>query len=183
MSDVLDRLNEHAESMGWERVPAHAIERDYADNHSEVFKFVDRRPYEQVRMTHDRAMQANKVFAEAPYIGETPQQYDRRLVKALAKHSPSYEKFSTFQKIPDSLYFDGKDEYGKPMPGIRTTVMREALEGPARRNELVEIKLQGPHGTGYSEYEGSMAWLDTYKAGGFVSPVCVNGVPHTLPVA
>jgi hypothetical protein len=154
-----------------QRVSMHPIEKDFHDEYSENFNAVDRRPYELVRMQHDRALQANREHAAAPYIGETPQQYDRRLTQQQMKHATTYPVMGTLQKVDGKLYRD-----------MQATIMREALQAPARRGELVPIKFTDSAGRVITEYEGTMDWLNQFKAPVEKGDICYNGKACKPPV-
>ncbi|MEM5382621.1 hypothetical protein VSR68_03320 [Paraburkholderia phymatum] len=170
MSEVLESRIEATGPETTVRVPAHRIDLDWACPASETFRKIPRAPFEAVRMEYDRALQANNQLVDYPYVGESVDLYRRRLATALMPHAVTYPAMK-LEKINGKLFRD-----------IEQTVLKEAIEKPARDGRLVEIKLKDRSGRAYSEYEGSMGcWLNQFKGPVMASPILVPGGARRSP--
>ncbi|CAD6525953.1 hypothetical protein ACFQ3P_13795 [Paraburkholderia sabiae] len=165
MSRGYDLKQDEVEEIRKRPVEHHKITRDYMGNNPQDFMGKDRKPFEQVRDELDRVLQANRVVAIYPQADETPATYERRLLQKLMPHGTTWPVMASLKKTPDDVYFDHIDEKTKkPVDGMRTTVLREAMQAPERRGELVEIHLKDRAGRDIVEFEGDMsAWMNQFK--------------------
>lgn len=120
---------------------------DYEWTPGEAFGF------ERVRMRCDRALQATKTLPTVPQRNESVTTYERRLLGELKAHAPSCKRY------------DFSWGTAEQVAEIAPKLLREAIEAPKRRGELVEIKLRDRSGRIVSEFEGSKScWLGQFKA-------------------
>lgn len=150
-----------------ETVLEHPMQADHRGPDFASLNYGERLPFYATRDRLDRALQANKIHPEYPRDGETPELYERRLTRSLMPHATTYQPMK-LDRIPTDLFRD-----------IQKTVLTEALQGPARRNELVPIKSRDRVGREIVEYEGRLScWLNEFKAPGWRGPITIDGVPQ-----
>ncbi|MFL9915050.1 hypothetical protein PQR75_06540 [Paraburkholderia fungorum] len=126
-----------------------------------------RLPFYEVRDKFDRVLQANKMYPLKPQEGETPELYERRLTRELMPHATSYAPMK-LDKIPADIFRD-----------IEKTVVKEAMQAPARRGELVPVRFKDRVGREVTEFEGRMScWLGQFRGPCLATGVCLDGVPQ-----
>ncbi|WP_144139112.1 hypothetical protein [Paraburkholderia sp. BCC1884] len=123
--------------------------------------------FRKVRADLDRVIQANRVTLDSPQVGETPQTYERRVIRDLMPHATSYSPMK-LDKLPAELFRD-----------IKRTVVAEAMQAPARRGELVPITFRDAVGRQTTEFEGRMScWMGQFRGPALATGICIDGRPQ-----
>lgn len=145
----------------------HPMQADMPGSNPAPLSYGERLPFYAARDRVDRAIQANRVYPSKPQEGETPELYERRLTRELMPHCTSYGPMS-LARVPADLF-----------KGIQATVVKEAMEAPARRGELVPIKSKDRVGREVTEFEGRMScWLDQFRGPCLATGILIDGVPQ-----